>query len=246
MSHILGIDVGGTGIKAALVDTETGEFIKEKIKYGTPSPSTPANVSGVLNQLIDDFDYRGQKVGCGFPSIIKNSVVHSASNIDDSWLGVDLKEYFLNEVGSEGVFVNDADAAGIAEMKFGKGRDRNGTVLMLTLGTGIGSGLFIDGKLVPNTELGHLTYKNSVWEKYASNGARKKRDLSWEEWGKCLNKYINHVNFLFSPDLILLGGGVSKKFENFSEYIELKELVTPALMQNNAGIIGAAMSASEL
>ncbi len=243
MSELLGIDVGGTGIKAAMVDSLKGEFITEKIKYPTPQPSTPDNVSEVLNQLVDDFGYRGKKIGCGFPSIIKDNVVHSASNIDDSWIGVDLGAYFQENVGSEVVVVNDADAAGVAEMQFGKGRGQSGTVLMLTLGTGIGSGLFRDGILVPNTELGHLTYKDSIWERYASNGARKKKHLSWKAWGKMLNKYINHVHFLFSPDLIILGGGVSKKYEIFEEYIDLTDIVTPAEMQNNAGIIGAAMMA---
>lgn len=246
MAEILGIDVGGTGIKAALVDIESGVFIEEKIKYATPQPSTPSAVADVLNQLIEDFNWKGKVIGCGFPSIIKNNVVHSASNIDKGWIGVNLRDYFLEHCGNNGAFTNDADAAGIAEMKFGEITDKSGTILMLTLGTGIGSGLFVDGKLVPNTELGHLEHKDSIWEKFASNGARKNLGLNWEEWGKLLNQYINHVDLLFSPDLILLGGGVSKKHEKFLNYIDLKEKVQPASMQNNAGIIGAALAAAPL
>ena len=246
MAEILGIDVGGTGIKAALVDIDTGTFVQEKIKYATPSPSNPAAVAQVLKQLINDFDWGGKLIGCGFPSIIKHNIVYSASNIDKSWIGVDLKDYFLEQVGNPGAFINDADAAGIAEMTFGDLEDKSGTILMLTLGTGIGSGLFIDGKLVPNTELGHLEHQNSIWERFASNGARKNLELSWEEWGEKLNEYINHVDLLFSPDLILLGGGVSKKHDKFLQFIELRDIVKPASMQNNAGIIGAALAAAPL
>ncbi len=245
MAEILGIDVGGTGIKAALVDTTDGSFIKEKIKHPTPQPSTPEIVAGVLNQLIDEFDWRGKVLGCGFPSIIKNGIVHSAANIDKGWLGVDLKEYFATHLGSKGAFINDADAAGIAELRFGNVVDKKGTILMLTLGTGIGSGLFINGTLVPNTELGHLEHKDSIWERFASNGARKRLELDWESWGEKLNEYLNHVDLLLNPDLILLGGGVSKKFTKFSEYITLIDKVRPASMQNNAGIIGAALAAEK-
>jgi polyphosphate glucokinase len=232
MAEILGLDIGGTGIKAALVDLETGEFTKEKIKYATPQPSTLTSVAMVLNQLIEDFDWKGKVIGCGFPSIIKHNVIHSASNIDKSWLGVNLRDYFLEYVGNNGAYINDAD--------------KSGTTLMLTLGTGIGSGLFLDGKLVPNTELGHLTHKDSVWEKYASNGARKRLELDWDEWGARLNDYINHVDLLLNPDRVLLGGGVSKKHEKFLEYIELRDKVQIASMQNNAGIVGAALAALPL
>jgi polyphosphate glucokinase len=246
MAEILGLDIGGTGIKAALVDLETGEFTKEKIKYATPQPSTLTSVAMVLNQLIEDFDWKGKVIGCGFPSIIKHNVIHSASNIDKSWLGVNLRDYFLEYVGNNGAYINDADAAGLAEVTYGDIVDKSGTTLMLTLGTGIGSGLFLDGKLVPNTELGHLTHKDSVWEKYASNGARKRLELDWDEWGARLNDYINHVDLLLNPDRVLLGGGVSKKHEKFLEYIELRDKVQIASMQNNAGIVGAALAALPL
>jgi len=190
MGKVLGIDIGGTGMKAAVVNTDTGEFVKEKIKYATPQPSTPKNMALILNQLIDDFDMRGTTIGCGFPAIVKNNVCKSAANIDKAWLNVNLVDFFKKETKCNNVFLNDADAAGLAEMKFGAGRDRMGTVIMITLGTGIGSGIFVDGKLVPNSEFGHLLYKKSVFEHYASNGARKKKDLSWKEWGKELDNYF--------------------------------------------------------
>lgn len=241
MAEILGIDVGGTGIKAAVVDTSNGEFITEKIKYGTPQPSTPENVAVILNQIIDDLDMRGTKVGLGFPAIVKNNIALSAANIDNGWLKLNLVDYFMEATGCDSVFVNDADAAGIAEMTFGVGKGRMGTVVMLTLGTGIGSGVFLDGKLLPNTEFGHLLYKKSVFEHYASNGARKRLNMSYKKWGGELNTYLNHINLLLSPDLIMLGGGISKRFEDFEKFITVPTEVIPASMMNDAGIIGAAM-----
>ncbi|MFT4566124.1 MAG: polyphosphate glucokinase [Saprospiraceae bacterium] len=243
MGKILGIDVGGTGIKAALVDTDTGVFIKPKIKYATPRPSTPKNVSTVINKLIDDFEVNNTFIGCGFPSIIKDNVCMSAANIDDAWIGVNLAEYLAENTNCKGVFLNDADAAGLAEMQFGAGKGRMGTVLMITLGTGIGSGLFVDNRLVPNAELGHLLYKKSVFEHYASNGARKKKDLSWKEWGKELNAYLDHLKLLLSPDLIILGGGVSKEFDQYKKYLKTDTEIVQAQLMNNAGIVGAAMNA---
>ena len=243
MAEILGIDVGGTGIKGAIVDTDKGEFISKKIKYGTPKPSTPESVMVVINQLIDDMNWRGKPFGCGFPSIIKNGICHSAANIDKGWLNLNLSEYFKEHTGSEVTFVNDADAAAVAEMTHGKGKGVMGTVILITLGTGIGSGIFLNGKLFPNSEFGHLLYKKSVFEHYASNGARKRKDLSWKEWGKELNVYLNHVDLLISPDLIILGGGVSKYFDTkFSQYIDVDTKIVHAAMGNDAGITGAAMA----
>lgn len=245
MSHILGIDVGGTGIKANIVDTSIGECVADKIKYATPQPSTPDHVFEVIDQLVADFDWKGKPIGCGFPSIVKNDVIYSAANIDDSWIGVDLGALFQERLGIEAHCVNDADAAGIAEMTYGKGKGQMGTVMMITLGTGIGSGLFRDGVLVPNMELGHLTHKKSIWEHYASNGAREKKDLSWRKWAKYLNEYLNYIHFIFSADLIILGGGVSKKYAQYEQYLDLKDKITPAAMQNDAGIIGAALLAGQ-
>lgn len=243
MAQILGIDVGGTGIKAAVVDTQNGVFTKEKIKYATPRPSTPENVAGILNRLIDDFEMNNTFIGCGFPSIIKRNVCMSAANIDSGWIGMNLSDYIRDNTSCRGVFLNDADAAGLAEMKFGAGRDRMGTVLMITLGTGIGSGLFVDGKLVPNAEFGHLLYKKSIFEHYASNGARLKKNLSWKAWGKVLNVYLDHLKLLLSPDLIILGGGVSSEYENYSKYLKTDTEIQQAQLKNNAGIVGAAMHA---
>ncbi len=243
MAEILGIDVGGTGIKGAIVDTEKGEFISKKIKYGTPKPSTPESVMVVINQLIDDMNWRGKPFGCGFPSIIKEGICHSAANIDKGWMNLNLSEYFKEHTGSDVTFVNDADAASVAEMTHGKGKGVMGTVILITLGTGIGSGIFLNGKLFPNSEFGHLLYKKSVFEHYASNGARKRKDLSWKEWGKELNTYLNHVDLLISPDLIILGGGVSKYFDTkFSQYIDVNTKIVHAAMGNDAGITGAAMA----
>ncbi|NND51045.1 MAG: ROK family protein [Flavobacteriaceae bacterium] len=241
MKEVLGIDIGGTGTKGAIVDIERGIFVTEKIKYATPKPSTPNRVIEVVQQLIKDFNWQGKDFGCGFPAIIKDNTCYSAANIDDGWLGVNLQEFFKNHTGSHVTFTNDADAAAVAEMTYGRGKGRMGTVILLTLGTGIGSGIFINGSLFPNTEFGHLLYKKSVFEHYASNGARKKKELSWKQWGKELNTYLNHVHFLISPDLIILGGGVSKHFDKYGDYLEVPTELVAAAMGNDAGIIGAAM-----
>ena len=198
----------------------------------------------VVNQLIDDHNWKGKPIGCGFPGIIKNNIIHSAANVDKSWLGVNLLDLFLEEAGQEASFINDADAAGIAEMAHGRGKGVDGTVLLLTLGTGIGSALFRDQKIVPNTELGHLEHKSSVWEHYASNSAREKKDLSWKAWGSELNAYLNHLQFVINPDMIILGGGVSKKFHKYQDYLDQNIPIVAAEMLNLAGIIGAAMNAT--
>lgn len=240
---VLGIDIGGTGVKAAVVDVINGTLLSDKIKYPTPQPSYPEEVMKTINQLIDDFEWKGKMIGCGLPSIVKDHTVLSAANIDKSWKNTNLDELFLKEGGHTAKFINDADAAGLAEIKFGQGKDVKGTVLMLTLGTGIGSGLFRNQNLIPNTEFGHLEHKKSIWEHYASNSARERKDLSWSEWGAQLNEYLNHVDFLINPNLIILGGGVSKKFEKYKKHLKLDTPIVQATMLNNAGIIGAAMHA---
>jgi len=242
MTQVLGIDVGGTGIKGAMVDCVTGSLLSDKIKYATPQPSRPESVIEVIHQLIADFDNGDKPFGCGFPSVIKNNVCLTAANIDDGWIDMDLHRYFLDHTGCEVTFINDADAAAVAEMQFGLGMDKKGTVILITLGTGIGSGIFLNGKLLPNSEFGHLLYKRSIFEHYASNGARKKKDLSWKEWGSELNVFLNHINLLISPDLIIIGGGVSKHFHKYKEYLDVSAEIVSAAMGNNAGIIGAAMS----
>ena len=245
MSEILGIDIGGTGVKAAVVDISTGHLLSERLKYATPKPSYPEAVMEVVNKLIDDHNWKGKPIGCGFPGIIKKNVIYSAANVDKSWLGVNLLDLFLKETDQEASFINDADAAGIAEIIYGRGKGVNGTVLLLTLGTGIGSALFRDQVLIPNTEFGHLEHKDTVWEKFASNSARERKDLSWSEWGQELSDYLNHMNLLLSPDMIILGGGVSKKFHKYEQHLKIDIPIVAAAMLNKAGVVGAALHAAQ-
>ena len=240
----LGIDVGGTGIKAALVDTTNGVLLTEKHRELTPQPSEPKVIAKLIDNIVKKFQYEGP-IGCGFPSIIHHGVAKSAANIDKKWINVNIEKILQKTSGHRYYAVNDADAAGLAEVAFGHGKGLLGTVIVLTIGTGIGSGMFYDGKLVPNTEFGHLFYKDSVFEKYISNNARKKEDLSWEAWGKRFNSYLVHLEKLFSPDLIVLGGGASKKFDRYQEFLDLDTKVIPAKYQNDAGVLGAAMYAEE-
>jgi polyphosphate glucokinase len=241
--EVLGIDVGGTGIKGNIVNTVTGEIIGEKFKLKTPSPATPDAILECLQLVIDNFNWKGKRVGIGFPSVIKNGKSHTASNISDEFISYPIEEKFSAGLSCEVTVVNDADSAGIAEITYGKGKDVSGLVLFITLGTGIGSSLFFNGKLIPNTELGHLLYKKSIFERYASNSARESKGLSWKAWGKEVNKYLNHLYLLLSPDLILIGGGVSKYFENYKQHIDVNTTVETADLLNDAGIVGAAMAA---
>ncbi len=237
----LGFDIGGTGIKAALIDTNKGKLLTEKLRELTPRPSDPKSVAKVMKQLLSRFKYDGP-VGCGFPSIIHNGVAKTAANIDKNWINVDLEKLFSQQMGMPFYVANDADVAGLAEVKFGKASSR-GTVIVLTIGTGIGSGMFLDGKLIPNTEMGHLYYQDSVYEHYVSSVARKKENLSWEEWGIRFNAYLKHLEKLFSPDLFVLGGGASKKFQRFAHVFTVDANVVPAQYENDAGVLGAAMYA---
>lgn len=237
--QILGIDVGGSGVKGAIVDTLKGEMITERFRVETPKPATPAQVAECIKQIVAHFDWKGQ-VGCGFPSVIQHGVVRTASNIDKSWIGVNAKELFNEATGNDYQIVNDADAAGLAEMNFGAGRDQLGVVIIVTVGTGIGSAVFSDGVLIPNTEFGHVIVKEQVGEKYASDATRKKEDMNWEKWGKRFNEYLERIEFLLWPDLIIIGGGASKKFDKFSKDLHTKAVFKPAELENNAGIVGAA------
>lgn len=237
---VLGIDIGGTGIKGAVVDTSTGEFVTDKIKYKTPKVSTPEAVLSIIETMIDDFDWRKKPIGFGFPAIIKNGVSCSAANINKAWIDFDILAYFGKEIKNPISVLNDADSAGLAELLFGAAKNKEGTVLLLTLGTGIGSALFVDGQLVPNTEFGHLKWHDSITEHYASNRARKTKDLSWTEFGDELNAVINHIELLLSPDCIIIGGGISKNFDQYVDCLKTKAEVIPAQLKNNAGIIGAA------
>jgi polyphosphate glucokinase len=243
MKEILGIDVGATGIKGAIVNVEEGKLITDRIKYPTPKPATPQSMTEVMKKLVEDFNWKGKPIGMGFPAIIKDGVALSASNIDDTWLDFPIVGFLNKKLKSPINVINDADAAGMAEQKFGGDKENKGLVILLTLGTGIGSAVFSNGVLIPNTELGHLKWKESVVEKYISNHARETKDLSYKTWGKELNKVLNHLEFVLSPDHIIIGGGISKKFHKYEEYIDCSATVVPAKMLNNAGIVGAALAA---
>lgn len=240
--HILGVDVGGTGIKGGIVDVETGQLLTARHRIDTPKPATPKAVAKTFKQLVEFFDYEGP-IGVGFPAIVHRGVARSAANVADDWIGTSIVDVFTKATKQPVYALNDADAAGVAAIQFGAGQDYlDKTVLMLTIGTGIGSGLFVDGELVPNTEMGHLYLKNhkAAAEKYVSNLLRKSNQWPWSKFGKRLNKYLEHVDFIFSPDLILIGGGVSKNFTRFSPYLKLKTEVKATVLGNNAGTIGAA------
>lgn len=240
--HILGLDVGGTGIKGAIVDTEKGELITERYRLLTPKPATPDAIIGTIKEIIDHFEWQGP-VGCGFPAAIKHNVVKTASNIDESWIGLNASEVISKKTGCQFYMFNDVDAAGTAEVAFGAGKDVKGTVVVVAAGTGIGSALFIDGILVPNTEFGHVEVKGKNAEKYAADSVRKKKELSFKEWGKRFNHFLERLEFLLWPDLFILGGGVSKHFEKYEEHFETETPVLVAKMLNEAGIIGAAKAA---
>jgi polyphosphate glucokinase len=242
--EILGIDIGGSGIKGAIVDTLRGVFVTDRHRIDTPDPSTPKAVAEVVRELVEHFDWKGA-VGCTFPAIVKRGVVYSAANVDKGWIGTDAQALFHDATGLPFWVLNDADAAGLAEMAFGAGRDNRGIVMALTFGTGIGSAIFVNQTLVPNTELGHLEIRGKDAERRASDATRKRKDLSWEDWAKRVNEYLAHVEFLFSPDLIIFGGGVSKRHEDFFHLLNTNAELVPAQTLNDAGIIGAALAARQ-
>ncbi len=242
-TEVLGIDVGATGMKAALVDTTKGELTTERHKISTPEGGKPEDMVGVIHELIDHFQWAGKPIGIGFPAVIMGGKTLTASNIDNSWIGYPVESSIEEKTGNKVQVINDADAAGLAEITFGKGKGVSGTVILLTLGTGIGSAIFKDGKILRNTELGHILYEGDIAEKAVSNSARKKHDMNWKEYGTKLGDFLSYIHKLFYPDLIILGGGISKKFDNYSSYFPQHLNVTPASQYNNAGIIGAALSA---
>ncbi|MEU5366940.1 polyphosphate--glucose phosphotransferase [Streptomyces sp. NPDC005925] len=245
--QIFGVDIGGSGIKGAPVDLERGDLAQERFKVLTPHPATPDGVADGVRQVVENYGWTGP-VGITFPGVVTDgATIRTAANVDASWVDVDAGALLSDRLGGLPVtVVNDADAAGVAEMHFGAGRGRRGTVFLLTFGTGIGSALFIDGTLVPNTELGHLELHGHDAEKRASSKARDDHDLSWEDWAHRVQKYLAHVEMLFSPELFIIGGGVSRKSHKFLHHIEgIKAEIVPAQLQNNAGIVGAAMRAAE-
>ena len=241
---VLGIDFGGSGIKGAIVDTDTGKMLTERHRIITPQPATPQSVADTIQQLVKHFNYEGP-IGCGFPALINNGVAMSASNIDKSWIQVNAEQLFSATTGMPVFVVNDADAAGIAELRFGAGNGAPGVVLLLTIGTGIGSALLNDGVLLPSTEFGHIEFKGDIAERYCSDAARERQQMSWEKWGKRFNKYLLYMEKLFSPSMFIIGGGVSKKMDLFQEAITVNAKVVPATLRNQAGIIGAAGYAAD-
>ena len=240
----LGIDVGGSGIKGSVVDLDKGKLIRDRIRYDTPKPSTPKAVAAKINRLCKDFQWEGV-VGCGFPAAIRSGEVLTAANIDSSWINVDGQSLLSETTGLKVKLINDADAAGIAEMSLGAGKDRRGVVFVITVGTGIGTALFINGRLVPNTELGHVTIAGVDAETEASDAARKRDDLTWRGWARRFNRYLQYLDSLFWPDLFILGGGAAKKFKKCGDYLDTRCPIIPAAYRNNAGIIGAAMYAHQ-
>ncbi len=244
-SAVLGIDIGGTGIKAAPVDIDKGELLQERFRIDTPQPPTPRAMLSVIGELIEHWNWKG-KIGCGFPGVLKRGEVHTAANLSHQWVGINIKDQIEKISSCEAVVINDADSAGLAEMKFGAGKGYNkhggGVVMMVTLGTGIGTALFVDGHLVHNTELGHIEIDGKDAEKRAAASVRERKSLSWGKWGGRVNTYLQTIEKLLSPDLFIIGGGVSKKPDKFFQYIELKAKIAPAEMYNNAGIVGAALA----
>lgn len=243
---VLGIDIGGSGIKGNLVDPLTGLVEGERLKIATPQPATPKAVAKVVREIADHFAYQGP-VGCTFPAIVQHGVTLSAANVDESWVGTDADALFEKVTGRAFTMLNDADAAAIAEMEFGAGRNRSGVVVLLTFGTGIGSGMFVDRMLVPNTELGHLEFRgHAPVEHWCAARIRKEDKLSWEDWARRVNAYLIHLKRLFTPDLFIVGGGVSRKWERFGHVLDPGVETIPAELQNEAGIVGAAMAAARL
>lgn len=240
----LGIDIGGSGIKGAPVDLKSGKLAADRVRIPTPQPSTPEAVADVVAELVATFDQpAGVPVGVTFPAVIKNGVAMTAANVDKSWIGTDVDALLSDRTGHDVFVVNDADAAGLAEMEFGAGRNSSGVVQVFTLGTGVGSATFVDGTLVPNTELGHLLLHGDSAEKYMASSVFEREDLGWEVWAGRLQEYFSHVEFLFSPTRIIIGGGVSKKHKKFLPLLDLQAEVLPAELRNHAGIVGAAVLA---
>ena len=238
---VLGIDVGGSGIKGAPVDTETGELIAERVRIKTPKNAEPEPVAAVVAEIARSFHWKG-RIGIGFPAPIKGGVAMMAANISEKWVGINADELFAKATGCDCRTINDADAAGLAEMQFGAGRGQPGTVIMLTLGTGIGTAIFHRGRLLPNTEFGHLEMNGRDAEHRASDAARQREELSWKKYAKRLNKYLVEMEKLFWPDLFIIGGGISKQSEKYIPLFEIETPVVPALFLNEAGIVGATLA----
>jgi polyphosphate glucokinase len=241
--EVLGIDIGGSGIKGAIVDISNGKMVTDRLRISTPVGGEPEDVAQVVNELVRHFEWNGP-VGCGFPSLIRNNIALIAANISQSWVGMNVADLFFNASGCPFYVVNDADAAGIAEITLGIGKEYpKGVVLFLTLGTGIGSAIFLDGKLLPNTEFGHMEVRGKDAEKRASAAVRTNKHLNYMEWAERLQEVLEKMELLISPDVIIIGGGVSKDYDEFIPYLDLRAKIVPAQLRNQAGIIGAALYA---
>lgn len=238
----LGIDIGGSGIKGALVNPITGEVLTERFRIETPPQATPEQVVPILKEIVAHFDYEG-KIGLTVPCFVPNGTVKAVGNLSDDWKGVQVNSYFSEAIGQPIVALNDADAAGVAELHFGAAKDEQGKVLLLTFGTGIGSAYFIDGKLIPDTEFGHIEFKGDRVERYAADSVRKKLNLSWSDWGKRVNEALHYFELLFSPRIFIIGGGASKRLDLFKDELTVSAQIVPATLENFAGIVGAAYQA---
>jgi polyphosphate glucokinase len=245
MKAILGVDVGGTGIKAALVDVESGSLLSDRHRVETPRPATPDAMAKAVKRLVSEFDYTG-KVGCCFPTIVVDGQARSISNLHEAWRNVQIDETFARATGLPFVVINDADAAAVAEMQLGAGRGLDGLVLTITIGTGIGSGMYYNGQLIPNSELGHMAGKDGEpFEAYASKRAREAEKLSWPEWGARFDAFLTRCARVCTPDHFIIGGGTSKKFDKFKDALTVSTPIHVAKFLNNAGIIGAAVAAAQ-
>ncbi len=241
--QLLGIDIGGTGIKGAPVDIDKGTLTADRFRVLTPHPATPDAVAATVAEVVARFDVDG-RVGATFPAVIQHGVAMTAANVDKKWIGTDARAVFEAATKKSFTVLNDADAAGVAEMTYGAGKDRKGVVVMVTLGTGIGTAVFVDGKLVPNTELGHIEINGKDAETRASELVREREGFSFRKWGKRLNRYFQTLEALLSPDLFIVGGGISKKSEKFFGFIHTRAQLVPAQLLNEAGIVGAAAAAA--
>lgn len=244
---VLGIDIGGTGIKGAPVDLTTGEFVTDRLKIKTPKPATPEAVAEVVGEIANHFadSLADDPIGIAIPAVCQRGVARSAANIDPSWVDTDVDALFTERLGRPVHVVNDADAAGVAEVRYGAAKDVPGLVILTTLGTGIGSAFLLDGKLMPNSELGHLEIDGHDAEQRAAQSAKERENLSYPEWAKRLQRYYSHVEGLFWPDLFVVGGGISKSSDKFLPLLDLRTPIIPAKLRNSAGIVGAAWLARE-
>jgi polyphosphate glucokinase len=238
----LGIDIGGSGIKAALVDTQRGQLLTERYRVPTPSPATPNSLARSVARIVHHFSWKGP-IGCGVPGPIKNGKVMVVANLDKSWVGARAHEVFAKACGQKVAVINDADAAGLAESRFGACRKTRGVVVVLTLGTGIGSALLYDGRLIPNSEFGQIEIRGKKGERRAASRVRKEKNLSWEQWAKLLDEYLQALEGILWPDLFVIGGGVSRKSKRFISLLHLRARIVPAKLHNEAGIVGAALNA---